>query len=983
MEKKTTNQGKKGQTIKKSASKTKTEDNKAFPIVGLGASAGGLDALKSFFSNVPEKSGLAYVVVVHMSPTQPTMMPGLLQHVTRVPVKEALDGQIVEPDHIYVIPPNKDIALFKNKIQLLDIVDKRKFHPIDHFFKSLALDRGFCSAAIVLSGTGTDGTLGLREIKANEGLVLAQTRESAEHDGMPGSAINTGLTDTVLKPEEMPGRLIEYFLKPHENIGQKELIDNVHQKWLDKIFSILRARVGMDFSTYKQNTLIRRIGRRMSLNQIESHDSYVRFLRENPSEVDVLFRELLIGVTSFFRDAESFHTLKNKVFPDVFDRVENDSTFRVWVPGCSTGEEVYSLAIILHEFLENIPKNIELQLFGTDIDEHAVKKAREGTYPASIAAEISKERLDRYFVKEGECYRVGKEIRECVIFSVQNIIKDPPFSRLNMLCCRNLLIYLNAEIQKKLLPLFHHTLNPNGILMLGSSETIGGFSYLFNVMDKKWKIFKRKEVSDMQLQVIDFPSGGMSEGYIKKHLPSPQAKTGINFRQLTQKLLLDGFSPTAILIDNKSEIIHVQGRTGKYLETPSGPPTNNILNLAREGLKIELAIALRAAKSSGEPETRKRIQVKTNGEVQVIDLHISPLKSPDELSGYFLVVFNDIEIKSTPVGSKQDAGEFPSTDSSRIAELEAELLNTRENHQTTIEELESSNEELKSTNEELQSSNEELQSSNEELESSKEELQSLNEELQTVNSELQSKLEELSAAHDDMHNLLNSTEIATIFVDNKMNIRRFTSEAKSIINLIPTDSGRPINHVVSNLAYDKLISDCRDVLKSLIPKEVEVQTFEGLWYKMRILPYRTIDDRIDGLVLTFSSIDIQKKAQEKIYQSMELTRSVFDLNNEPIAVLDKDGNMVIANTAMSSVIGVSQQSIQGMSVFAALGSKTGDVELKSKLDKALKDAGGFSIGDFVFAKQNGKQHYTLEAATINAEPDFPYRILLRFILQER
>ncbi|MGQ1784674.1 MULTISPECIES: chemotaxis protein CheB [unclassified Saccharicrinis] len=983
MTKKTTNQQQKGQANKKAGSKSKTVDEKPFPVVGLGASAGGLNALKSFFSNVSEKSGMAYIVVVHMSPTKPSMLSGLLQYVTPVPVQEARDGLLVEPNHIYVISPGKDISLFNNKIHLLDIVSKHIIHPIDHFFKSLALDKGCYSAAVVLSGTGTDGTLGLKEIKANEGLVLVQNRESAEHDGMPVSAFDTGITDMVLKPEEMPGKLVEYFSKPQESTGSIEPMDKVHQKWLDKIFSILRTRVGMDFSTYKQNTLIRRINRRMSLNQIRSHENYVRFLRENSTEIDALFRELLIGVTSFFRDAGSYDALKDKVLPDIIGGIGNDATFRVWIPGCSTGEEVYSLAIILHEFLENIPKNIELQLFGTDIDEFAIKKAREGTYPLSIATEMSKERLDQYFIKEGEYYRIGKVIRECTIFSVQNIIKDPPFSHLNMLCCRNLLIYLNTETQKKLMPLFHHTLNPNGILMLGSSETIGGFGYLFKVMDKKWKIFKRKEISSAQRQIIDFPSGGISDGAIQRKVSSTRVKPNINYSQLTKKLLLDQFSPTAILIDDKGEIIHVQGRTGKYLETPGGPPTHNILNLAREGLKIELFTALRASKTSGKQETRKRIPVKTDGGVQIIDLHICPMKAPNELTGYFLVVLNDIEIKSTPVDSKKDSKEFSSKDSSRIAELEAELLNTRENHQATIEELESSNEELKSTNEELQSTNEELQSTNEELESSKEELQSLNEELQTVNSELQGKLEELSAAHDDMHNLLNSTKIATIFVDNQLNLRRFTSEARSIINLIPTDNGRPLNHVVSNLVYDKLITDCEDVLKSLIPKDVEVQTNNGEWYKMRILPFRTIDDRIDGLVLTFSSIDLQKKAQEVIItHAMDLTRLIFDMNNEPMAVLDKDGNMVIANTAMSSAIEVIQKTVTGTNIFSALGIKTGDSELKSKLDNALKKAEGFSIGDFVFANQKEKQHYILEASTINVEPDFPYRILLRFIRQE-
>lgn len=956
---------------------------KEFPVVGIGASAGGLEALKTFFSKVTENSGMAYIVVVHMTPNQPSLMPELLQGVAKIPVSAAKDGQPIEPDHAYVIIPKKEITIFQDKIQLMDVVEKGVIHPIDLFFKSLGQDKGPYSAAIVLSGTGTDGTLGIKVIKANDGLVLVQSQESAGYDGMPRSAINTGLVDLVLPPEQMPQKLDEFFSHLQIQIRRKDrtpptTAKDVQQQWLNKIFAILRTQVGHDFSSYKINTILRRIGRRMGLNHIEQHDTYVKFLRENPNEVDALFRELLIGVTSFFRDAESFEVLKTKILPELFEQIEDDATFRVWVPGCSTGEEVYSLAIILREYLEKIPKQINLQLFGTDIDKFAIDKAREGIFTASIFSEVlSKERLKRFFIKEGDFYRIRKDLRDCAVFSVQDVIKDPPFSRLHLLCCRNLLIYLNTDAQKKLLPLFHYTLNPNGILMLGSSETIGGANKLFKVIDKKWKIFKRKEVPNALQQIVDFPSGTISREHPVNDLTASQTLQRIDISQLTQKVILDQFAPTAVLTDDKGEILHIQGRTGKYLEPPSGSPTYNIVDMARQGLRIELSSALRSAKSSGKKETHRRISVKTNGDVQIIDLHVCPLQNPKELVGHFLVVFEDLDDRLL-VQEQETTGHEPAlTESSKITNLEKELQITRESHQTTIEELESSNEELKSTNEELQSANEELQSTNEELESSKEELQSLNEELQTVNNELQSKVEELSAAHDDMHNLLNSIEIATIFLDNHLCIRRFTSESTKIVNLIQTDIGRPLKHVVSNLDYENLISECKVVLENLIPRELEVRTQNGNWFNMRLLPYRTMDNRIDGLVLTFSPIDDQKKAQAVMTDSLKITRSIFDMNNEPMAVLDNNRNVVLANVALSSTLRIPQEHIKGTNISVLAHNKAAKTKLKSMLDRALKETEDFTIEDFTIKKQA----FIIEGRIITPEENSPFRILLKFIKQ--
>ncbi len=970
---------------------TKQPSARAFPVVGLGASAGGLEALKSFFAKVSEASGMAYIVVIHMTPQQPSMMPDLLQKVSLIPVSSAQDGQTIEPDQVYVIPPGKDISIFKGKIQLLDRLKKGVSHSIDLFFRSLAQDQGNKAAAIILSGTGTDGTLGIKEIKGCDGLVLVQTEKSAGYDGMPRSAISTGLVDIVIPPEEMPEKLIHYFSHPATNAGAATTTTTTttttdeQQEWLDKIFAILRTHIGHDFSVYKTNTILRRIGRRMGLNHIDSHKTYVRYLRENPNEIEVLFRELLIGVTNFFRDADSFNILKTKILPALFESFQEDATFRAWIPGCSTGEEVYSLAMVFREVLDKNSKRINLQLFGTDIDNHAIDKAREGIFPASISADIGKERLKRFFIKEGDFYRIRKEIRDCVVFSVQNVIRDPPFSRLDLLCCRNLLIYLNTDAQKKLLPLFHYTLNPKGILVLGSSETIGGFSNLFETLDKKWKIFRRLEVSQALRQIVEFPSGlSSNESTIEKQ-PAIAANRRADINLLTQKAILDQFAPTAILINGNGDIMNVQGRTGKYLETPSGPPTNNIMDLAREGLRIELSSALRTAKSTSQNVVRKRIAVKTNGDVQLVDLHVCPQKAPKELAGRLLVVFEDIDIdpEENESGKCKNGTKWP--DASRIAELEHELQVTRESHQTTIEELESSNEELKSTNEEIQSSNEELQSTNEELESSKEELQSLNEELHTVNSELQSKVEELSAVHDDMRNLMNSTEIATIFVDNAMCIKRFTAEATRIVNLIRTDIGRPLQHVVSNLKYGRMIEDITEVLKHLTPKECEVQTAEENWFNMRIIPYRTTDNRIDGAVLTFSSIDDQKEAYGKLEHALsesdnawKLVRAIFDISEDPMAVLDKTGRIVIANTRYSELMKVDQENLTGTDFFQSQKDFADKIDLKTKLETALEKDQHFTSDRFDIRTSEGEKCFAVTGRVLKKDKAFPYRILIQF-----
>ncbi len=838
----------------------------AFPVLGLGASAGGLEALEQFFEAMPPDSGMAFLVLTHLDPDHTSILPELVQKYTSMEVAAAGDKTRVSPNRVYVAPPNRDLALLNGEILLLEPESPRGHRlPIDFFFRQLAQDQGDRAGCIILSGTGSDGSLGLRDIKGAGGLVMAQEPSSAKYDGMPSSAIGTGLVDLVLPPDQMPAKLIYYFNNPHAPIAQDAQPAEQQESSgepVQKVLVLLRDRVGHDFTCYKQSTIVRRIQRRMSIQQINGIEKYLRYVRANPSELDALFKDLLIGVTGFFRDPQAFEAIKEKVIPRLLDQLEPKQALRVWVPGCSTGEEVYSLVIIIKECLAKAGKDVPLQVFGTDIDKVAVDKARAGLYPASIAADVTPERLVRYFSEESGFYRVAKELRDPVVFSVQDVMKDPPFSRLDLLCCRNLLIYLDGAAQKKLLPLLHYTLKPQGMLFLGSSESIGGFADLFKVWDKKWKIYSRKPTSGAIRQIIDFPTGPVTRDTAGGDMDqSAPVFDEADLAKEARNLVLSEFSPATVIVDQNGEVQYIHGHTGKFLEPAAGRASHKISAMAREGLRLELAAALRRAQASGQVMRSPGIKVKINGGSQYVDLTVKPLEKPEALRGLLAVVFE--EAKEPPPGSQGKAGRRTDTDlAERLADLEQELQHTRERHQGAIEELETSNEELKSINEELQSANEELQSTNEELEATKEEQQSLNEELATVNTELQAKIEELAQSQDDLKNLLSSTEIATVFLGNDLTVMRFTPEAAKLINLIASDVGRPVRHLVTNLNYKDMVADASEVIQSLKTKEREVCTKDGVWHQMRIMPYRTTGNVIAGVVITFSNIDKQKKAQE-------------------------------------------------------------------------------------------------------------------------
>ena len=843
----------------------------AFPIVGIGASAGGLEALELFLKHVPAGSGMAFVIVQHLDPTHKGIMVELLQRVTPMPVVQARDRLKVAPDRVYVIPPNKDMSILHGVLHLLEPAAPRGLRlPIDFFFRSLADDCQARSIGVILSGMGSDGTLGLRAIKEKAGVVFVQAPASAKFDGMPRSAIDAGLADVVAPAEELPGRIIDYLKHAPLIATPDPSREGKTQSALEKVFILLRTQTGHDFSLYKKSTIYRRVERRMGLHQIDKIATYVRFLRENPQETELLFKELLIGVTSFFRDPPAWEQLKDEVIPALLAAHPKGGVLRAWASGCSTGEEAYSLAMVFKEALERVKPagNFSLQVFATDLDRDAIDRARAGVYPANIAADVSPERLRRFFVKDEHGYRVGKEIRETVVFAPQNVIMDPPFTKLDLLICRNLLIYLDPGMQKKLMPLFHYSLNPGGVLFLGSAETIGAFTDLFAPLAGKTRFYRRLD-SALGTEPVEFPSSFFPD------LPhaatvQPQARMPVpNLQTLADQLLLQRFSPAAVLTNDKGDILYISGRTGKYLEPAAGKANWNIFAMAREGLRYELNNALQKALRQKTAAGLKGVKVGTNGGVQAVDITVQPISEPAALQGMVMIVFTDV---ATPPETKA-AGKTPraSARSASLAALERELQQAREETQTCREQMQTSQEELKSTNEELQSTNEELQSTNEELTTSKEEMQSLNEELQTVNHELQAKVDELSQANNDMKNLLDSTDIATLFLDDALNVRRFTPQTTSIIKLIAGDAGRPITDITTDLDYPGLAADAREVLRSLVFIEKQVATRDGRWFLVRIMPYRTLENRIDGVVITFSNITAAKTLEAQLRQTRSET----------------------------------------------------------------------------------------------------------------
>ena len=905
---------------------TSVPDPPIFPVVGIGASAGGLAAFEAFFAGMPTDSdpGMAFVLVQHLAPDHKSILADLISRYTRMPVFEVEDGMQVRPNCAYILPPNADMAFVNGELQLLEPLAARGLRlPIDFFFRTLAQELHDRAIGVVLSGTGSDGTLGLRAIKGSGGMAMAQSPNSAEYDGMPSSAIATGLVDFVLPPMEMAAQLITYVSRALLRTPQPlvALSPRSEISW-KKIFALLRMQSGHDFSLYKPNTIHRRIERRLALHQIESIEQYVRFLQVTPGEVDALFRDLLIGVTQFFRDAEAFQVLGEQVIPAILAGKAIGSPVRVWSAGCSTGEEAYSLAILLAERQAAMNQIFAVQVFATDIDPRAVAFARVGRYPASIAADISPERLSKYFTAEtGGDYRIHKSIRDMVIFSEQDLIRDPPFSKLDLISCRNVMIYMASELQKKLIPMFRFALNPGGFLFLGTSETVGESGESFSAVNRAEKLYRcatKQSSLSSRLGSTGFfgtPSAPGAGSEKVRRVPSTSR------RELTEQAMLQQFGLAGALVNGAGDLFYLHGRTGMYLEPAAGEVgTANIIKMAREGLERELVIALRGAAATGETVRRWGLRVKANDHFSTVNLSVSPVAGDAAAEApLFLVLLEPVPVPSVEGGETKEnslPGSPESIDES-IYELQNELRAKEAYLELANEELATSNEDLRSSNEEMQSVNEELQSSNEELETSKEELQSVNEELATVNAELQTKVTDLSQANNDMNNLLGGTGIGTVFVDLQLRILRFTPAATTIINLIPGDVGRPVGHVVSNLVgYDRLDEDVQTVLDSLVPQETEVRTKTGQSYSLRILLYRTLENVIEGAVLTFVKITEIVSIREALRKANELARMAVIVRDahDAITLQDLDGRILAWNPGAVRLYGWSEAEALAMNV---------------------------------------------------------------------
>jgi two-component system CheB/CheR fusion protein len=838
------------------------------PVVGIGASAGGIEALRSFVPAIDAESGLAFVVVQHLDPHQSSYLSDLLGREARIPVIAIANDTPIAPDHIYAIPPNAALTITDDHLLLSTPEQERGYRtPIDGFFVSLAEARGENAACVILSGTGSDGTLGLRAIKEQGGATFAQ--DGAEYDGMMRSALGTGLVDFVLPVDEIPAKVSEYFRHLASADGRKGP-DGVRAEAVDhliQISALLRSRTGHDFSGYKDKTVVRRVQRRMQVLQIDEVPAFIERLRKEPKEIDALLQDLLIGVTNFFRDPQAFAALESKVIPRLFEGKTPDDSVRVWVPGCSTGEEAYTIAILLKEHAINRKGQPKLQIFASDIDEAALQTARAGRYPAAIEKDVPVKILERYFVREDGTYRIASELRECCLFSSHNLLRDAPFSKLDLIACRNLLIYFTPELQNRLIPLFHYALNKGGYLFLGSSENVSRHTKLFMTLDKTYRIFQRR--SQIEHRLPEFPlttPDGVRRAAPTMARPDPERR---NLQTVAERQLLDRYAPAYVLINGDGELLHASGRIGKYLELSAGLPKTDIFSLARRGLRAELRAGIHKAAKSGQPSLQANVTIGTNGGRQVINLVVHPLPSAQASDPLYMIVFQDIGgIKPTSDGEQPDEDQY----AFGLHQLEQELRSTRERLQTTTEELESSNEELKSGNEELSSKNEELQSANEELETSKEELQSINEELHTVNTELNARVEELSRANSDIANLLESTQIATVFLDRNLAVKSFTPAAKDVFHLVESDTGRPIGHVRARFDADNVQKDAERVMRTLGTIEREVKsTHNGACYVMRILPYRTVDNVIAGVVITFADVTKITAAETRID---ELTRAL-------------------------------------------------------------------------------------------------------------
>ncbi len=828
------------------------------PIIGIGASAGGLEALEQFFSHVSPKSGLAYVVVQHLDPEKVSLLPDLLQRYSLVPVVQLRDLTLVEANHVYVAPPGFEVTLLHGVLHLLKPLAARGSQmPIDFFLRALAFDQQANAAGVILSGMGSDGTLGLRALKEKAGGVFVQTPGSATFDAMPRNAVDSGLADVVAPAELLPGKILAYFSHPLLAGPLDEQIIDRFQGALQKILILVRSHTGHDFTQYKKSTVYRRIQRRMAIHQVKGVEDYVQYIRENPIEAELLFKELLIGVTSFFRDPEVWQRFKLEVLPALFAANPLGCELRVWAPGCSTGEEAYTIAMLFAEAVEEFKPTARftLQIFATDLDKDAIDIGRAGFYPENIASDVASGRLMRFFTKVPGGYNVTKELRGMIIFAPQSLASDPPFAKLHVLSCRNLLIYLEAELQEKLVRMFHASLNPGGYLILGTAESVGITSNLFSPIGAKTRIYRRLG-EDRGLTLIDFPLKNTLARMQSQELAARAAgamAAAPSLQTMAEQLLMKRYAPAALLVTAQGDIVYFSGKKSKYIEPPAGRANLNLLTMLRPSLRQPFTDLFYRTVRQKTANKLDAVSLSEDGVASTVRVSVEPVEDPKALNDMFMVVFTDILSVPMPAVPSASGQVPPNTD---VHDLMLALARAREEHQATREEMQTSQEELKSANEELQSANEELTTS-------REEMQSMNEELQTVNSELQTRVDAFGRANDDMENLLNSTDIATLFLDRLLHVRRFTNRATQIIKLIPSDVGRPLSDLNTDLKAD-LSVDAKEVLRTLIFREKEVEASGNRWFRVRIMPYRTQDNRIDGVVITFTDIASSKQLESRL-----------------------------------------------------------------------------------------------------------------------
>ena len=932
-------------------------------VVGVGGSAGSLTPLRELFAALPADSGMAFVVVSHQAPTGHSLLPEILAKTTNMPVREIEGETRIEPDHVYVAPRGHSLTIHDAVLALEPTGEPSRVPlPIDAFFGALARDRGQCAVGIILSGTGSDGTLGLAAIRAESGLCLAQDPETAEFDGMPASAIAAQATDFVLPVSAMPARLVAYAraLRPTAHGSEPSKVSSSE---MERILALIRVRGGHDFSAYKRDTLLRRVERRMDLHRIERLADYARHLEENDDEIDALWRDWLIGVSGFFRDPEAFQALAEAGLPPLLAEGAGDPRVRIWVSGCATGEEAYSIAIVVLETLEALGDHRDVQVFATDLDPSAIQTARAGRYPKTIAGAVGKRRLDRYFLEEEHTYRAKKELRDRIVFAVQNALHDPPFTRVDLISCRNLLIYVLPSAQQGLLSVFHYSLNPGGLLLLGASEHVGESTELFSTLDKRWKLFRRNDSVAARLPFRWTPravpptnAGGAP--------PLEGAK--FDLTETMRTCLAERFGPPAVVVDLRGQIQQTHGRVGPYLELPPGRANLNVVEMAREGLRAPLVAALREVSKAGATTVEKNVRVKTERGWHSLRLTVGRIEGRRLPSPLLLVSFE-------PASSRGGGNRKPTPSSKRSrparAKLEEELEDMRRDLQVSVSELQAANEELASANEEAQSANEELQSSNEELQTSKEETQSLNEELQTVNAELTEKLRGLAEANDDLLNLMSNIEIATIFLDDRLRVKRFTPQARSVARLIDGDVGRPLADLATLLDYPDLLADAGSVLASLRPMEKQAPAPGGVWYTVRIRPYRTARNAVEGLVVTFIDITETKRA-ERVQAARFLAESIVDAVREPLLVLDATLRVVRANRSFYRAFRVEPAQTEGQRVDELGNRQWSDPRLRGLLEATLRDGAPFEDFEVVHEfPQLGRRRMVLSGRPVSMQDD--------------